>query len=477
MSRLLKSVATLQGLLLGLVTARMFIGSGDGGAKEPRTPRQRERRLARASRIHRMATPPYSRMGGKAKEKVQHPLRTRSVKSYTEDTRNVIKLVTTSNRVKPVGSFKYHAHRYPGDIDIFEKIKVSARSKRDAADQIAQRLQKLAGIIYENPTVFLGDFKAGQDKRFDVDLGHWDNDELVGYTGYKVINTVQDWRKRNLITMDESHHIQGFARSANLMTLNDHASLQEAIRDLHVVRWSLDELRAGVKHYRGKKLYLADAISDGSTVKIDVWAHIDGNYNEVTNWFYLLADTSEGREEPVVLSAELGKYETSILHDIVHYACPSHLNLLKSVKRLWMLAVAKKWRDLINAFNPLWRSDAAALNQIIARSEVARDMLAALEYPPFEALQRQISHIKPAIEQFNDAQYLKNDMLFAKIDEAVHVMPTEPQKTITLLKELEKHLRTSVNTATKTWLREHHLSDYIETLRTRLGGIRFEACL
>lgn len=48
----------------------------------------------------------------------------RNPDSYDLETRKIIKTITIGDNINPVGSQKYKIHRYPGDIDIFEPIKV-----------------------------------------------------------------------------------------------------------------------------------------------------------------------------------------------------------------------------------------------------------------------------------------------------------------------------------------------------------------
>ena len=69
-----------------------------------------------------------------------------------------------------VGSGKFRAQSYPGDIDLMEKIEMCC-SKRDIARFVTERLQRIARDIKESEHVYLGDFKAGLDndsKKFNL---------------------------------------------------------------------------------------------------------------------------------------------------------------------------------------------------------------------------------------------------------------------------------------------------------------------
>src|SRR5579872_665250 len=84
-------------------------------------------------------------------------LATRDRSGLTNETNAVIDLVTVNPETFPVGSFKYRAHRYPGDIDIFERVKACC-TETTAKKKIAADIQKIAKKIANarKQGVFLG---------------------------------------------------------------------------------------------------------------------------------------------------------------------------------------------------------------------------------------------------------------------------------------------------------------------------------
>ena len=79
---------------------------------------------------------------------------------------------------------------------------------------------------------------------------------------------------------------------------HDWIELVEEVRKLYTLRWSLEELVAGVKILPGDagqpsaEVRLSDALQAGSVVKIDIWGLLQDElgytkYCEVTNFFQL----------------------------------------------------------------------------------------------------------------------------------------------------------------------------------------------
>ena len=56
------------------------------------------------------------------------------------------------------------------------------------------------------------------------------------------------------------------------------------------IRWDKYEVANGFKIVESKRINLVDYLGDGSTVKIDIIAYIDGEYHEVSCNYYFLID-------------------------------------------------------------------------------------------------------------------------------------------------------------------------------------------
>lgn len=309
-------------------------------------------------------------------------LKIRTLDGLTEETRALIELVTLQNDVFPVGSFKYKAHRYPGDIDIFEPVKACC-DKETASKSIANKIQTMAKEIQIKPKVYLGDFKAGLDERYTINFLENSRDIL------------ENLRDNNLLSEKD------FTEAITIANLDD---LQEFMRKFRIVRWNLEELITGFKILPGDvQLTLSEALTHKSVVKIDLWAPLNGNYNEITNFFLIIMIDEDGKE--IVLNEELGDRLVNLNHDIVKYSSKKNKNSLKLAKRLWNRALFLKDKEMPKLLYPLFQSGCNSLNQIAGESEVVRMMIQKLLNPPIEELLLQIDGFRRRITDVFDVDF------------------------------------------------------------------------
>lgn len=340
-------------------------------------------------------------------------LELRDLDGLSQDTIDIIRIITTSDDVSPVGSFKYRAHRYPGDIDIMERIKACC-NKETALKSIVVKIQDIARQVDERPDIFLGDFKAGLDARYKLDIGELDNGKIINYDSKKIIKDLTDLRSANLLTEKEYENLQKLVKSKP--TIDDFEELYDALRKYYVVRWTVPEILEGQKLLRdGSKITLAEALSQDSIVKIDLWAKIDGRYNEVTNYFLIIQLDEEGNE--TVLNQKLGDRLDSLKHDIEKYSSREHRNSLKLAKRLWNRAIFLKDEKALKKLYPLFGSEINSLNQVAGESEVLRGMLKKLENPPFRDIMNQIDGFKRRINDASFEPEIDTDPFYNLIDQ------------------------------------------------------------
>ena len=313
-------------------------------------------------------------------------LKKRTIDGLSQETRGLIELITLQKGTFPVGSFKYKAHRYPGDIDIFEPVKACCNVET-ATKVITKKIQNMASKIKETKGVYLGDFKAGLDFRYDLTNVN-SNEKLI-----ELLNN-------GLIKQEEFNEAVSQKTEADLL---------EYMRKFYIVRWNLDELIKGEKVLPlNKRLTLQEAITHKTIVKIDLWAPQDGNYNEVTNFFLIVMIDKDGKE--VVLNEELGDRLISLNHDIVKYGSKEHRNSLKLAKRLWNRALFLGDKKMPKILYPLFQSGCNSLNQVAGESEVVRQMVEKLTNPPIDILLRQIDGFRRRITDVFDVDFDPNPM-------------------------------------------------------------------
>lgn len=336
----------------------------------------------------------------------------RETSSYTHSLNKVLDIITIETDTLPVGSFKYNVHKYPGDVDIFEEI-ITCCSIRTAQEKVAEDIQQIVKRIRASTEVYLGDFKAGSDERFAIDIGSWnDSGQLVGYNINAIQRTVNELNVNRLLSQDE--YLQFMDAIKPNPSQEQWQGLEDLIKEFTVLRWSSEELSQGFKTLPGAvKLTLADALAMKTLVKIDIWARINGRYIEVTNFFLLAAVNQTGRK--TYLTQELPNYEQSIAKDVRFYSSADHRKTLKALKRLWSLALFRNDLPLAARISPLFASNAAALHQIEGEAEVLGMMIVKLPDPPLDQMMEQIDSFKPRIDQLNTLPEY-NEQLFALVN-------------------------------------------------------------
>jgi len=358
---------------------------------------------------------------GNGPDKTVDIYRQRDMAGLTDDTRDIIELITFSDNTDPVGSFKYKAHKYPGDIDIFEPVKICC-SKKDATTRIVRELKQIAQRVKNSKTFYWGDFKAGQDFNLKPEPG-------MSAEAYRA--NVSSYLNRDQLDR----------------ALSDYP---ESAREFYVVRWTADQILAGQQQLlSGTTLTLEEAITHDSIVKLDLWAPVNGNYTEVTNFFLFIMQDSQGNE--TVLNAQLGDRLESLEHDISKYSSKAHWNPLKLAKRLWNKALYLKDHRMTKRLYPLFSSGAAQLNQIVGESETLRMMFEKLPNPPTQRLVNQIQGFKRRINDVNDINFDANE-LYVLLERAAQGRGN--QDTIEALLQVEKRLKAIVSSFSENYLKK-----------------------
>jgi hypothetical protein len=387
-------------------------------------------------------------------EKLDVVLLKRSFEGLSKNTQDLIQLVTLRKDTEPTGSFKWKVHRYPSDIDIFEPVKECC-DPRSASKAIAKKFQSMAKKIKSTKGVFLGDFKAGLDKRYYVDMAKFGD-----FDSKKVQAQINKLREQNLISNEEFKKMSNLVKSAG-KKLEDWEELNDMIRKYYIVRWNLNELERGFKTLpKNVKLSLEDAIQHKTIVKIDLWADDGSGYNEITNFFLIVARNKDGKE--TILNQELGNYVENIEKDIRTYSSPEHLNSLKFAKRLWNKAAWNKNIKMMKRLYPLFGSDAARLNTIAGESEVIRFMVEKLSSSelPAKELSKQVNKFKRRINDTADFKIEKEAQIYKLIDRTANALlkkPVNKKQIIENLKQLEKLIKEEVESYSSYWLKKNGL--------------------
>lgn len=354
-------------------------------------------------------------------------LQMRDPQSFSNYTRDIIKIITTEPGVNPVGSQKFRGHRYPGDVDIFEKV-IECCNLETALINIEKKIKDMIRNIDNRKDVFLGDFKAGLDDRYKVNYGNLNSKgKIFGWDIKKIRETLKKQYKKGLYN-DEEMKILLEAAVEN-PSIHDWEIFNKLIRERFIQRWSNDELKKGKKimnqDRKPKVLNLKDALTHDTIVKIDIWAPVDGRYTELTNFFLLIYLDENDKEN--VINTELSDRTESLLIDLAHYGQPELKKTLKYAKRLWALlsySKGKKVEEILNKLYPLFSSDAGVLSQISAEIETIDLMLSSLRKMPFKKLINQIDGFKPRIGSLVQLD-IDEKQIYETIDRIVKIAKRE----------------------------------------------------
>ena len=342
----------------------------------------------------------------------------RSRKSFTHRLKEILNIATVNHNTLPVGSFRYSAHKYPGDIDIMERLNYCCDINR-AAEEAAKDIQKIIYKIKASKDVYLGDFKAGRDNRYNINIGGWENGRLVRFNPTVVEQKIKSLRTRRLITKkDLSDLMKTYKKLMSNPSEENLKSLSDALRPHEVLRWNSEEIIQGFKYLPGAEtLSLVSAIQQKTVVKIDLWAKMNlRKYIEVTNYFLIHAIDKNGNVK-FTLTQDMPDYIEAVSQDVIHYSQPENLNTLKALKRLWSLSLRLENYDLVKRINPILSSNEAGLSQIQAEIEVVSLMLVKLPNPPMSQIMEQIDGFKPRIDRFVKDSEINVNSLYKLCDE------------------------------------------------------------
>lgn len=371
----------------------------------------------------------------------------RSWSGVSRGTRRLISLITLSDDTRPVGSFKYKAHKYPSDIDIFERF-VACCDDKTALAEIVSRLKELVKDIEKDKYIFWGDFKAGLDVRF--------------YGGPEKLMTSKSCREH---LKNISYNLSDDEYDNLYKLLDDPELFNDELRKLYVIRWSPLEILGGKKELRGGLVItLGQAISQNSVVKLDLWAPIDGRYNELTN--FLIFERVDVDGNKVVLNQELGDRRGSLMHDIVKYSSEEHYNPLKYAKRLWNWSIFVKNKKLSEKLAPLFSSGVALMSQMMGELEVVQNLVKRykLENVPKNILRNQFEHYRVSINDINDIGFNDDEFyeLLDVVDECMEI--GDENKMIGIISDIISKLREVIDYYSDLFIKENGLKEYNKIL-------------
>ena len=175
------------------------------------------------------------------------------------------------SKVAVLGSMAIKATLYPSDFDLFETVKV------DSVKQLAKEFQLKISTLKNMEGVFIGDMKIGENKEFKVvnDKAYYKAGKVIGSSSKQTRERLRRLSKDLVITPEELS--QAMALVKDNPTEKQWNEMKSKLR-YHVLRWSVDEVEAGIKSIGIHKITIQDAIKSDGVFKLDVIGLTDNKY-------------------------------------------------------------------------------------------------------------------------------------------------------------------------------------------------------
>lgn len=349
-------------------------------------------------------------LGIKIDPKILIPIQASDLSQDLLDTLNLISISDMDKRESNthiVGSYRWRAHKYPGDIDMMEIYKVNTSNETEAVNIVKQSLQKVANDINKNPHVRLADCKCGFDMRFDKlvnnlgllqrsyvmpDMIAFFENEIRGYNRDVCVQEIIELERIGAINTETKVKLIPLLPHGN-MTGNSYFEVYNILRKHRLLRWLVADLINGYKikpSYNNSPPYaikLEEALKHNTATKMDLWAKVGMRWTELTNFFVF----NYGKNQSLGFKFDVS-IDDAVKYDIVYYSSPAHEKNTKLAKRIWARAITHLARcakdgkidydcldptqvHIIKKLYPVFSSDINKISQLIGDIELVNAAL------------------------------------------------------------------------------------------------------
>lgn len=328
---------------------------------------------------------------------------TKPIDTYSkEQLENIRLLSTTKDLAIPFGSAAYRVQKYPGDLDLLESF-IGCCSIQNVVDSFAKRLMEIANNIKQMRLHYFSEFKAGLDKRYDIDIGEINNG-LYKPNRKEILKKINELYEINLLDEIEYSIINKILSIKSMYLGGDEYDVIYYIfRNRKVIRWNLDEVINGIKLLPGNvSISLTEALKIKTSVKIDVISFVDGRFVEVTNFFFLLEKDKSGKLIEINLDYNfLDKNEYRKVYDIQIkneieklYYSNIFYSPFKMAKRMWAYSRTFRNIDEIKMLTPLVTGNISSMYQIKSEIDTISRIFELTNKPPIAHINNQLSGMK-----------------------------------------------------------------------------------
>ncbi len=353
-----------------------------------------------------------------------------------------IKLLTFSEDTppKPVGSYTYTSQKYSADVDLVEEFKTCCTID-DVVKNFSNRIKTIIKTISKYESPYISDIKIGEDQRFDVNVGKFNNG-YVKFNNDEVINKTNELYKNKLIDRETKNEIMKNIKLYYDKKLSYYVeAIEEIFRNLKVIRWTSKEIIQGYKKLVGDvNITIEEAAKIKSVIKIDLIALVNNKYTEITNVLLLIAELKNGKNiminfEETNITDELSKDIEKMLFSQYFY------NPFKGLKRMYSLARELKDKTMLNRLENMVTGNISLLYQI--KSEIEAIILLLEKFkPPITNINNQLQDMKARlinVTELNKYQNLTDEYINKATEEK------DIEKKIKLLDGIKTFLKYFIN--------------------------------
>jgi hypothetical protein len=388
----------------------------------------------------------------------------RPLSSYPSYILDAIKLISVDKEnFNLIGSLSYKIAQFPSDIDVHEDV-AACCTKEQAIDFFITNLQHIIRDILSKQYYWLIEFKAGEDKRYDIPVGELNKGNFI------IDKSLFD----NLPKM----YVEGLIDEQDMTTLTElltvrqpgqieYEEVKNILREYKVLRWSADEVLQQYKPLRGGiSMSLSTALQMQGAVNMELIAIINNKVTDLSNFFLLLYYDLFGNIHTINAPQDsYDHFDEFFIEELKKsieklYFSKIEPNYLKVAKRMWTYARFVRDKILVGKLLPLINSDLALAGQI--KSELALIIKLAkhtnLVGVPIYVIKNQLETMKIRITNVLEIDEKTEYVIDTTIDNVVNNIFLTAEILIDQLTPVKEILEDIVNHYTWLYLRNVKLA-------------------
>jgi len=340
----------------------------------------------------------------------------RKMDMINKETTKLINAFGIKGKIRLIGSNSLRSSKYGSDYDVESMIKGVSIPK------IAKLIKEQYLKSYDNPNIWIIDFKCGHDPR------------LI-YKGDYSDKSLESYLKNPLIPASKRDDILASSGEKRI----------ELVRDLFILRWRLQDMKSGfIKLIDGTKRTLEECLTDKTTTKIDLIQKVGVQFAEISENYYIkVGNQSNYSEFPTK------KEKEDALEDDIHYY--SKIDSMKSLKRLFSLLRIdgeKKNKARLDKLIDFFNSEIGFLNKIKNELTILETLLTATnKSPDFKDVVANLQFIKEQLASIYQVPF--SDSVFRQIDLVT------PKSVLPTIQTLIHYFRDKINKVSKRYLKIH----------------------